>query len=228
MKRHLVIAPHPDDETLGCGGTLLRARAEGDEIYWLIVTGINESQGFSREQVDSRAAEIHDVSQSYGFTCTIKLDLPTASLDTVPKKELVKAIGQAAKRIKPTDIYLPHRRDAHSDHVAVFDSAVSAAKWFRYGSVERVLVYETQSETDFDLSPDSPGFRPNVFVDISETLDRKIEIAAIYKTEFAEHPFPRSFEGMRALATLRGAASGFKAAEAFMLLRQRIGKGITK
>lgn len=224
MKCHLVIAPHPDDETLGCGGTLLRARAEGDDIYWLIVTGISEAQGFSAERVISRAAEIDRVAEAFGFAETIRLDFPTTTLDAVPMGELVGAISQAARRIEPTDIYLPYRRDVHSDHAAVFDAAISVSKWFRYRSVERVFVYETLSETDFDLSPDSPGFRPNVFVDISDTIDRKIEIATIFKSEFAEHPFPRSFEGMRALATLRGAASGFKAAEAFMLLRQRIGK----
>ena len=224
MKRHLVIAPHPDDETLGCGGTLLRARAEGDEIFWLIVTTITEDQGFSPSRIDSRAAEIAAVSSAYDFTSTTKLDFPTASLDTIPLKSLVEAIGNVVKNIEPTDIYLPHRRDAHSDHAVVFDAAISVSKWFRYNSVERVFVYETQSETDFDLSIDSQGFRPNIFVDISETLESKIEIASVYESEFAEHPFPRSFDGIRALATLRGAASGFKAAEAFVLLRQRIGR----
>jgi LmbE family N-acetylglucosaminyl deacetylase len=228
VKRHLVIAPHPDDETLGCGGTLLRACAEGDEVYWLIVTGISEALGFTYERVAARATEIDSVAAAYGFSETIQLDFPTTTLDAIPMRDLVSAIGLAASRIEPTDIYLPHRRDAHSDHAAVFDAAISLSKWFRYGSVERVFVYETQSETDFDLFPDSPGFRPNVFVDISETLDRKIEIASIFESEFVEHPFPRSFEGMRALAKLRGAASGFIAAEAFMLLRQRIGKDTEK
>ena len=225
MKRHLVIAPHPDDETLGCGGTLLRARAEGDGIYWLIVTGISEAQGFAAERVASRDAEINRVSEAYGFAETIRLDFPTTTLDAVPMGKLVGAISQAVRRIEPTDIYLPHRRDAHSDHAAAFDAAISVSKWFRYGSVERIFVYETPSETDFDLAPDSPGFRPTVFVDVSDTIDRKLEIAAIFEGEFAEHPFPRSFEGLRALATIRGAASGFIAAEAFMLLRQRVVKG---
>lgn len=222
MKRHLVIAPHPDDETLGCGGTLLRAREEGDEIYWLIVTNINQKQGFTPKRVKTRRAEIERVSDAYGFSETIQLNFPTAKLDTFPIEDIVKGIGEAAARIKPTDIYLPHRRDVHSDHSVVFDAAVSISKWFRYGSVERVYVYETQSETDFDLAPDSPGFRPNVFVDISSSIDRKIEIAKIFQSEFLAHPFPRSFDGIRALALLRGAASGFKSAEAFMLLRERV------
>lgn len=225
MKRHLVIAPHPDDETLGCGGTLLRARQQGDEIYWLIVTGISEAQGFPSEKVQSRAIEIDHVATSYGFTETIQLNYPTTTLDTIPMRELVDSISEVARKLEPTDIYLPHRRDAHSDHSVVFDASIALAKWFRYGSTERVFVYETQSETDFDLSPDSPGFRPNVFIDVSKVIDRKIEIAKIYESEFAEHPFPRSIKGMRALAIIRGAASGFEFAEAFMLLRQHIREG---
>ena len=222
MKRHLVIAPHPDDETLGCGGTILRAREAGEEIYWLIVTGISEEEGFTTERVRIRASEIEQVSAAYGFKETVQLRYPTAKLDTVPMSYLVSAIGDIAARIRPTDIYLPHRRDAHSDHAVVFDASISITKWFRYGSVERVFVYETQSETDFDVSTDSFGFRPNVFVDVSETIEKKIEIARMFDSEFSSHPFPRSFDGIRALALLRGAAAGFVAAEAFMLLRQRI------
>ena len=222
MKRHLVIAPHPDDETLGCGGTLLRARAEGDEIFWLIVTSISEDEGFTIERVENRSLEINKVSEAYGFNDTIQLQFPTSMLDSVPIKELVTAIGNATKKIAPTDIYLPHRRDAHTDHSVVFDAAISVSKWFRYDTVERTYVYETQSETDFDIAPDSSGFRPNVFVDISRYIEQKVQIAGIFESEFSTHPFPRSFDGMRALAILRGAASGFRAAEAFMLIRQRI------
>lgn len=224
MKKHLVIAPHPDDETLGCGGSLLRARAEGDEIYWLIVTQISERFGFTSQRVEKRSKEIEDVAEAYGFSEMVQFDYPPAMLDTFPLKELVGSICNEVKRIQPTDIYLPYRSDAHSDHKVVFDASISASKWFRYESVERVYAYETLSETDFDLSTNSTGFRPNVFVDISDTIERKIEISSIYESEFETHPFPRSFTSMRALAELRGAASGFSAAESFMLLRQRISK----
>lgn len=226
MKRHLVIAPHPDDETLGCGGTLLRAREEGEETYWVIVTQITEAEGVTPDRIKTRAMEIEQVSRAYGFAETIQLKFPTSTLDALPLKDLVHAIGRVAERIQPTDIYLPHKRDAHSDHSVVFDAAIPISKWFRYNSVHRVFVYETQSETDFDLSPDSPGFRPNVFVDISNTIDSKVEIARIFQSEFSNHPFPRSFMGIRALACLRGAASGFDYAEAFMLLRERVGRAI--
>lgn len=223
MKRHLVIAPHPDDETLGCGGSLLRARAAGEETYWLIVTGISAEAGFSADRVARREEEIARVAEAYGFAETIRLDIPTTTLDHQPLGDLIGGISKAVRRIEPTDVYLPFRRDAHSDHAAVFDAGISTAKWFRYPSVERTYAYEAQSETDFDMSPDSPGFRPNVFVDISDHLDDKVRIAEMFAGEIGEHPFPRSARGMRALATVRGAAAGFDAAEAFMLLRERIG-----
>lgn len=227
MRRHLFVAPHPEDETLGCGGTIPRFRHDGDAVYWLIVTGLSETHGFSSARIASREEEIEQVAAAYGMTQTIRLNYPTATLDTVPMGDLVGALAQAVKSVEPTDLYLPYRADAHSDHAAVFDAGTAASKWFRYSSIERIFAYETQSETDFDLSPESPGFRPNVFFDVSDTLEEKIRIAAIFESEFGEHPFPRSFIGIRALAALRGAASGFDAAEAFMLLRARLGREAT-
>lgn len=202
---------------------MLRARQAGAEVFWVIVTGISEAQGFNSERVASRAREIEAVAEAYGVTEFVQFGFPTSQLDTVPMSQIVGALSDVVQHCQPTDIFLPHRRDAHSDHAVVFDAGTAASKWFRYESVLRVLTYETPSETDFDLAPDSQGFRPNVFFDVTETLERKIQIARIYESEFAPHPFPRSFEGLRALATVRGAASGFGAAEAFMLLRARIG-----
>lgn len=222
MKRILVVAPHPDDETLGCGGTMLRASRSGAEIVWVVVTAITEEQGFSAARVETRKREIEAVAARYGVVETVQLGFPTARLDARPISDLVGALSEVVRRTAPTDLFLPHRRDAHTDHAVVFDAGVAVSKWFRYNSVERVLTYETPSETDFDLAPDSLGFRPNVFIDISETLEDKIEIAGIYESEILPHPFPRSIEGIRALAIVRGAAAGFSAAEAFMLLRARI------
>jgi len=221
-KRILAIAPHPDDETLGCGGTMLMERAAGARLFWLIVTDMTEAAGFSSERIATREQEITAVGAAYGVEKTFRLGFAAAMLDAVPKADIVAAIGRIVRQVQPTDVYLPFRRDGHSDHTAVFDAGAAATKWFRYPSVLRVLAYETPSETDFDLNPDSPGFRPNVFVDISSMIDQKLAIAQNFESEFGAHPFPRSFDGARALAIVRGAASGFHAAEAFMLLRERI------
>ena len=221
MSNVLVVAPHPDDETLGCGGTLLRHVAEGDNVHWLIVTGVSEADGFSLERVTSRAHEIEEVTRRYGFVSVHALEFGTTQLDAIPMASLVEQIGTVFEAVEPSIVYLPYRGDVHTDHAAVFDASIACTKWFRYPYVNRVLVYETLSETDFNVDPDTSGFRPNVFVDISMYLDDKIEIMKIFRSELGAFPFPRSERAMRALAHLRGAASGFDASEAFMLIRER-------
>jgi LmbE family N-acetylglucosaminyl deacetylase len=218
--RTLVVAPHPDDETLGCGGTLLRQRNEGSELAWLIVTGISESAGWPAERVRLRDAEIEKVAALIGFKHVYRLNLPSSGLDSVPVSDLVTQFSGVFKSFQPEQVLLPHRSDVHTDHRIVFDAAAACTKWFRYPSVRRVLAYETISETDFGLDTDS-AFRPNYFVDISAFLERKLEVMAVYQSELGVFPFPRSVEAIRALAALRGAGSGFVAAEAFQLLRER-------
>lgn len=218
--RTLVVAPHPDDEILGCGGTLLRRRAEGGEVDWLLVTGMSEAAGWPPERVRQRDEEIARAGAMVGFRKVVQLGLPPARLDTAPLGDLVGRIGEVIRDCQPDEIFVPSPADVHSDHRVVFDAVSSCTKWFRYPSVRRVLAYETLSETDFALHPEI-AFRPNVFVDISGQLERKLEILRVYASEFAPHPFPRSEEAVRALAVLRGAASGCVAAEAFQLLRER-------
>jgi len=216
----LVIAPHPDDEVLGAGGTLLRRKAEGATVAWLIVTSITAEMGWSAEKIKQRAGEIKRVAEIFGFDSVFELNLPTTQLDQVPMNDLVAAISNVFKRFEPEEVFVPHPSDVHTDHRLVFDAAASCAKWFRYPSIQRVLAYETLSETDFGLGS-SQGFRPNVFVDIEPYLTDKLRAMDIYASELGEFPFPRSHKAILALATLRGAASGFKAAEAFELLRER-------
>jgi LmbE family N-acetylglucosaminyl deacetylase len=120
---------------------------------------------------------------------------------------------------EPEEVFVPHPSDVHTDHRIVFDAVASCTKWFRYPSVKRVLAYETLSETDFGLGTNQ-AFRPNVFVNIEPYLAEKLQAMDIYVSELGVFPFPRSHEAIRALATLRGAASGFRAAEAFELLRE--------
>ncbi len=216
----LVVAPHPDDETLGCGGTLLRRVSGGANVGWLIVTGIPEQSGWSVEQVRRRDGEIALVAAAVGFTQVFNLRLPAAQLDRLPMSTLIEKISEVFTTFQPEEVFLPHRSDAHSDHRIVFDAAAACTKWFRYPSVRRVLAYETISETESGLDADCT-FRPNVFVDIGEFLGRKLEIMAIYQSELGAFPFPRSVEAVRSLARLRGTASGFMAAEAFQLLRER-------
>jgi len=220
--RVLVVAPHPDDETLGCGGTLLRHASKGDELHWVTVTEMQERFGFPADRVARRHAEIEVVGKAYGFTSVQSLGFPPAHLDQVPEGELVTSLGRVVRETQANVIYAPYGGDVHGDHSAVFSAVASCAKWFRYPAVSRVLCYETLSETDFALDPDRAGFRPNTFVDIAAFLERKLSIVKLYESELHDFPFPRSEVAIRALAQLRGAASGRMAAEAFIMLRDII------
>ena len=217
----IVIAPHPDDEVLGPGGTLLRRKTEGATVAWLIVTTITTDTGWSEEKIRQRADEIKRVTSLFGFDSVFELNFPTTQLDRSSMGDLVTGISNVFKKFEPEEVFVPHSADVHTDHRLVYDAAASCTKWFRHPSVKRVLAYETLSETDFGLGTNQ-GFRPNVFVNIEHYLDDKLRAMDIYASELGEFPFPRSHEAIQALATLRGASSGFKAAEAFELLRERI------
>ena len=134
--------------------------------------------------------------------------------------DLVSVIGKIFQDVRPDTVYLPYRNDAHSDHAAVFDATVSCCKSFRHPSVKRVYAYETLSETEFGMRPDDPGFRPNLFIDIGDRLERKLQILNLYSGEMNSFPFPRSEECVRAQAALRGSKAGLRAAEAFMVLKE--------
>jgi LmbE family N-acetylglucosaminyl deacetylase len=216
----IVIAPHPDDEVLGVGGTLLRRKAEGAKVAWLIVTAISVDSEWSADQVKQRADEIKQITELFGFDAVFALNFPTTLLDRVPMSDLVAGFSNVFRSFEPEEVFAPHPADVHTDHRIVFDAVASCTKWFRYPCVKRVLAYETLSETDFGLGA-GHGFHPNVFIDIEPFLNDKLRAMAIYASELGQFPFPRSHEAIKSLATLRGAASGFKAAEAFQLLRER-------
>lgn len=214
----LAIAPHPDDETIGAGGSLLRAKAMGREIHWLIVTGITTAQGWPAEKVERRALEIERVAKAFDFDGVHRLDLPAARLDAVPQGDLVAALAKVVAEVSPETLLYPHRGDAHTDHEVVHDAASACAKRFRYPSVKWSLAYETLSETDASVRG-VPPFVPNYFVDIADHLERKLEITAMFNDEIQDFPFPRSLRAIRSLADIRGVACGTRAAEAFMILR---------
>jgi LmbE family N-acetylglucosaminyl deacetylase len=219
MSKVIVVSAHPDDEVLGCGGTLLKHKANGDEIYWLIITNIFEHQGFSQERIDSRQVEIEKVSQMFGCTQTHKLDFPTMSLGSKEGNEMIPMISKIFQEVEPEIIYVMNRSDAHSDHRVSFDAVVACTKSFRYPYVKRVLMYECISETEFAPALFEKVFLPNYFVDISPYFERKIEIMGVYESELGEHPFPRSNRNIEALATFRGASVGVEYAEAFQLVK---------
>ena len=220
MSKVSIITPHPDDETLGCGGTILKHGAMGDSLHWIIITGMTEEQGFSSQKIKKRQEEIEQVKHMYGFEMVNSLNLPTMRLDALPMGDIIKAISTVLMEFKPHIIYLPNRSDVHSDHRVVFQAAWSCCKTFRFPFIRRVLMYEIPSETDFSPALSEAVFTPTIFSDITPHLERKIEIMRTYRGELEEHPFPRSERNIRSLATIRGATAGVEYAEAFMLLKE--------
>jgi LmbE family N-acetylglucosaminyl deacetylase len=217
----LVVAPHPDDETLGCGGTLLRHAAAGDELHWVIATSMHAAAGFAPERIAARSDEIANVARAYGMKGVHALGWPTTAVDAIPAAERVSAAARILAELRPQRLYLPFAGDAHSDHRGVAEAFASAAKPFRRPELEQVLAYETLSETEAGGLHALAPFHPHLFVEIARFLERKLEILDCYAGELGEFPFPRSREAVLAQARLRGAQSGFRAAEAFQLLQAR-------
>jgi len=215
----LIIAPHPDDEVLGCGGTIAKYAGKGCEVYLCIVTK-GYTPDWTKEFLKNRPKEIERSNIILGIKKTYFLDYPTVKLDTIPQKELNDSIAQVVNEVQPEVIYIPHRGDVNKDHRLVFDAAIVAVRPQPGSPIKKVLCYETLSETEWGAPFVENVFIPNVYVDISETLEIKLKAMSEYKSELKKFPHPRSLEAISALAEARGVSAGVKAAEAFILVRE--------
>ena len=212
----LVVAVHPDDETLGCGGTLLKHKANGDKIHWLICTSLNKNHDYYQ----NREKEINKVSKIFNFDSVHNLQFETTKMDQYNMNEIIEKISKVINKVKPNIIYLPFKEDVHTDHKKVFEASYSCTKSFRYPFIKKIYMMETLSETEFAPSTKKDSFIPNTFVDVSKYMDKKIKIMKVYKSEIDKYPFPRSIRSIKAAASLRGSTSGCNFAESFMLLKE--------
>lgn len=217
--RILVIAPHPDDEVLGCGGTIVRHVLGEDEVYLCIVTKAYPPE-WSEQEVEERKKEVFQAAETLGIKQVYFLDLPTVKLDTIPQKELNELLTQVIDKVKPQILYIPHKGDVNKDHQIVFDAGMVVIRPKPNSTLEKVLSYETLSETEWAAPCVESAFIPNIYVDISETLETKLKAMQEYRQELKQFPHPRSLEAVSALARWRGSTIGVKAAEAFMLVRE--------
>ncbi|WP_424017676.1 PIG-L deacetylase family protein [Halorientalis pallida] len=212
----LVIAPHPDDEVLGCGGTIRRYVDDGEEVHLCIVTE-GYTPEWSEDHLRKRPEEIAAATETLGIADWHELSYPSVKLDTVPQKEINDDIAGLVDSLEPDTVFLPHYVDLNHDHEIVFEAGLVAAR--PQSGVDRILAYETLSESEWG-SP-SGNFDATVYVDIATTIDAKIEAMNAYESEVREFPHPRSERAIRALATKRGSEAGYEAAEAFELIRER-------
>ena len=221
QKKILVIAVHPDDETLGCGGTILKHKENGDLIFWLILTKANQNITQYSDIVKVQSKYVNEVAQEYCFDGWKQLNFLTTTLDEYPLGEIIGEISSYINEIKPSTIYLHHFGDVHSDHRVAFEAAYSCTKNFRYPFIKRILLFETLSETEFAPAIRNNAFVPNVFNDITPYMDKKLEIMKMFTTELMAEPFPRALSTIRALGRYRGSRIGVEYAEAFELLFER-------
>jgi len=212
----LIIAPHPDDETLGCGGTIAKHILSGDHVTLCIATTAHKPD-WSDEYLDLRSKQINEAVKILGIHEVIELGYHTVKLDTIPQKEITERLIMIVNELQPDIAYIPFKGDLHRDHRVIFESALVALRPVNC-NVKKILAYETLSETEWG-QPIAP-FNPNVYCDITKTFLKKIKALKAYKTELREYPHPRSLEAIEAVAKKRGTEVGVFYAEAFSLIRE--------
>lgn len=219
----IIVGPHADDELLGCGGTLLKRYKSGYEVCWLLMTSISEENGWAKKDVQKRDLEIKTVKKLLNINPKnfYELKIPTTKMDEIPMNNIIKKISEVFLKFQPNEVFLPHPGDIHSDHRITFEAAQACTKWFRYPFIKKIYTYETNSETEFQLDSRFNYFKPNTYIDITSTMDYKIKLLEVYRSEIKKHPFPRSIKSIKALGTIRGAQMGVSYAEAFCLLNSR-------
>ena len=219
MSSVLVVAPHPDDEVLGCGGVIARHVASGDDVYVAIV-----SKGAAEVYPPELVARVREESllanQALGTKRLLFLDFPAPRLDGVPAASLASAIRDVVVQVRARTVYLPHHGDLHGDHKAVYWATLVASRPNGGFYPARVLCYETPSETEWGAPIPSDAFVPTVFVDVSRYLDVKQQAMKCYRSQLTLSPGARSLVSIESLARVRGCAIGVTAAEAFCLVRE--------
>jgi LmbE family N-acetylglucosaminyl deacetylase len=220
----LVIAAHPDDEILGCGGTMTRLAREGHEVRIAILAEGMSSRYTQREHADEQLlqhlyAGAQQAADKVGAKELVLCKLPDNRLDTVPLLDVVKLVEQLVARFRPEVIYTHHPGDLNIDHGVVHRAVLTATRPVAGSCVREIYAFEVPSSTEWAFQRWEPSFRPNVFVDITDTLETKIEALAFYDTETRKFPHPRSAEALRAIAARWGSVAGLPAVEAFELIR---------
>jgi LmbE family N-acetylglucosaminyl deacetylase len=220
----LVVAAHPDDEVLGCGGTIARLAKEGHEVYIAILGEGITSRYQQREQADTLLVEaLHSDSQRVadflGAKQLFLYALPDNRFDTVPLLDVIKIIEDLVEHLQPHVIYTHHGGDLNIDHLVLHRAVLTATRPMAGCPVKDIYTFEVPSSTEWAFGQFQPAFRPNVFVDIHNTLESKVQAMEFYESEARPFPHPRSPEALRAIARRWGSAVGLEAAEVFELVR---------
>ena len=213
-----VVAPHPDDEILGCGGTIARLVDAGTDVHAVIMTK-GQPPLFDEKWVETVRTETLNAHRYLGITDTHFLDLPAAELDQVGQARINAALAGHLDRIAPDLLFVPFVGDIHLDHQIAFNAAMVWARPRGPSAPKMVLAYETLSETNWLAPGITPAFNPNCYIDIGDRIDKKIAAFEHFESQVQESPDERSPETIRALATVRGSTVYHDFSEAFMVVR---------
>mgnify|MGYP001305725398 CR=1 FL=1 len=218
-KKVLIVAAHADDELLGCGGTIARHVATGDDVQVVFMADGGQSRGVDeknqlehRNRARDEAMRILGVSQCHAF------DFPDNRMDSLPLLNVVQQLEKIIERVQPTRIISHHYGDLNVDHRVTHQAVMTACRPVPESSVKEILGFEVLSSTDW-ATPHIHPFIPNLFVDISEYISVKVEAAKAYSLEMRDKPHSRSMESITALSKLRGHSVGVYYAEAFIAHR---------
>jgi N-acetylglucosamine malate deacetylase 1 len=214
----LVIAPHPDDEILGAGGTMARFSREGGEVYVLTVAA-HMPPLYPKSAHETTVAEATEAHAVIGVKESIFLDQPAVLMGDIPVPEFNQKIYAAVDSLRPDMLLIPYY-DRHVDHRQIFDAAMVVSRPVGIGrQLQVVAAYETLSETHWNAPHLEPNFTPNWVVDISSTIDTKLEAMSCYRSQLHPFPQPRSLEALKALSLFRGSQAGFGYGEGFHIIR---------
>ncbi len=217
-KNILVIAPHPDDETLGVGGTIAKYTEQGDNVIVLTVAG-HMPPLYSDEDYKITVTEAKKAYDILGISDSIFLDIPATMISEEPVHIFNKRIADIVNEYKPDIVLCPYP-DRHIDHRLVFESTLVATRPVNAGrEIEIIAAYETLSETHWNAAHIEPNFTPNWVVDISDQIDRKLDALKCYESQIPQFPGSRSLEAVEALAKFRGTQAGFAYGEGFHIIR---------
>lgn len=222
MSKILIIAPHADDEVLGCGATMAKACAKGDEVFVLICTNasVGAPELFSAELIKQIRNEAVTAHRLIGVKETFFLDFPAPALDQYPRYKMSNEISAIIKKIGADTVYIPHRGDCHKDHAIIHECAMVACRPLADCPVKHVYAYETLSETEWGEPIVVDFFVPvkyNTFT--NEEFQKKLDAMSCFKSQLYLFPASRSLEAIEALAKYRGCTVSVERAEAFEVLR---------
>lgn len=215
---NLIIAAHPDDEVLGCGG-LIKKLSSQEEFYVVILSGGADTR-YDKSMENVLRENAINANKILGTTEVFFENLPNQKMDNIPLLEVTQVIEKYINELKPDRVFTQHIGDLNKDHQVVAEATFTATRPIVGQRVKEVYSYNVPSSTEWNLVEGKHTFVPNVFIDIKEQLDSKIEAMKYYESECREYPHPRSPQSLKAHSNYWGLVSGYEYAEPFKLVRK--------